>query len=164
GGFYTAVLKTRTHWNTVLGSVAGAVPPLIGWTAATGRLDAAGLVVAAVVFAWQPVHFWALALKYTDDYRRAGIKMLPVTHGAAVTRRPILVWTVGMVAASLLVHRLGMGGPVYLAVAAAGGALMLWTAVDTLREQGTRAAWRLFHWSNLYLGVLYLLMILDGGL
>ncbi|MFO7246155.1 MAG: heme o synthase [Thermaerobacter sp.] len=162
-GVYTALLKTRTHRNTELGAIAGAVPPLIGWTAVTGRLDLGALLVAGVVFAWQPVHFWALALKYTDDYRRAGIKMLPVTHGDRVTRRQILIWTVLMIAVSVALYPMGLGGVVYLAVAAAGGAVMLATAVQTLREEGTSAAWRLFHWSNLYLGVLYLLMIIDDG-
>lgn len=162
-GIYTALLKTRTHWNTVLGAFAGAVPPLIGWTAVTGRLDLGALAVAGVVFAWQPVHFWALALKYTDDYRSAGIKMLPVTHGAQATRRQILVWTVLLLASSLLVYTLRLGGAVYLVAAVAGGALMLWAALQNLRDDGTQAASRLFHGSNIYLGVLYLLMIFDGG-
>ena len=161
-GIYTVLLKTRTHWNTVLGAVAGAVPPLIGWTAVTGRLDAGALGVAAVVFAWQPVHFWALALRHAEDYRRAGIKMLPVTHGPAVTRRQILVWTLALFASSLLVHALGLAGWIYLAAAVAGGLAMLAAAVQNLRDEGTQAASRLFHASNLYLGVLYLLMILDG--
>src|SRR5690606_3438335 len=115
-----------------------------------------------VVFFWQPVHFWALALKYEDDYRAAGIKMLPVTHGAEATRRQILLWSLLLLVSSLVVYGLRLAGAVYLAAAALGGGLILALAVQNLRDRSMEAASRLFHGSNAYLGVLYLLMILDG--
>ena len=160
---YTALLKPRTHWNTVLGGLAGSVPPLIGWSAVTGGLNAQALAVTALVFAWQPVHFWALALLHTDDYRRAGIKMLPVTHGPAATRRQILLWTVLLLGASIAVYALDLAGYVYLAGALGFGAWLLVLAVRNLRDEGLATAARLFHTSNGYLALLYLLLILDSG-
>ena len=162
-GIYTALLKPRTHWNTVLGGIAGSVPPLIGWTAVTGGLDPVGLAVAGIVFLWQPVHFWALALGCRDDYARAGIKMLPVTHGPEATSRQILLYTLLLVAASVWLAWLGAAGPYYLAVALIYGAFLLLLAVQNLAAAGAdlRVAWRLFHGSNAYLALLFLLLVLD---
>lgn len=162
-GIYTAWLKPTTHWNTVLGSISGSIPPLIGWTAVTGSLNLEGLAIAALVFIWQPVHFWALAMMYADDYRRAGIKMLPVTHGFAVTRRHILKWSIFLVAASLSIYFLDLAGTFYLVTALGFGAYILVQSVKNLRDTGIREATKLFHASNLYLALLFVLLIIDCG-
>lgn len=161
-GIYTALLKGSTHWNTVLGSIAGAVPPIIGWVAATGTINLAGLAVAGLVFAWQPVHFWALALRYAEDYRRAGIKMLPVTHGNAKTRRHILLWTLILLATSISVYVLDVAGVYYVTAAAVCGAGLLALALRNLRDSGMRTATTLFHSSNAYLALLYVLLVVDA--
>lgn len=160
---YTALLKGTTHWNTVLGSISGAVPPLIGWAAAQGSINAVGWAIAGLVFVWQPVHFWALAMLYAEDYQRAGIKMLPVTHGFTVTRHHILRWTVYLVAVSLAIYFMGLTGPYYLVGAAGMGGVLLLLAFRNLRDHGLQEAARLFHTSNIYLGMLYLLLIIDCG-
>lgn len=162
-GIYTVILKGRTHWNTVLGSVSGAVPPLIGWAAATGGVDVKGLAVAGLVFIWQPVHFWSLAMLYAEDYRRAGIKMLPVTHGFTVTRWHILRWSIYMVVASVALYFLDLAGLIYLTAAVGLGTAMIMQAIRNLRDSGLREAGTLFHISNLYLALMYVLMIVDCG-
>lgn len=159
-GVYTA-LKARTAWNTVAGGVAGSVPPLIAWAAATGGLAGPGWIVAALVFLWQPVHFWALSLSHVEDYRRAGVRMLPVTHGEPATRRSIVTWAVLLVAATLAAYGLGLAGPVYLGGAALLGAGLLGLAWTNLAAPGPAAARRLFHASNAYLALLFLLLVLD---
>src|SRR5206468_5280527 len=114
---YTLWLKPRTPQNIVLGGAAGAVPPLVGWAAATGGLTLDALYPFAIVFLWTPPHFWALALLVKDDYQRSGIPMLPVAHGEAATRRQILLYSVALVAFTVLPYATGLFGGLYLAAA-----------------------------------------------
>ena len=114
---YTIWLKRSTVENIVIGGAAGAVPPLCGWAAVTGSLDAAPLIMFAIIFLWTPPHFWALAISYTDDYASAGVPMLPVTHGAREARRRSLVYAVVTVVVSLTLYLTGDVGLIYLALA-----------------------------------------------
>ena len=166
---YTAWLKPRTPQNIVIGGAAGAFPPAIGWAAATGSFDAMPLVLFAIVFLWTPPHFWALSLWARGDYARAGIPMLPVVAGAKETRRQILIYTVVLVAASLLPCLFGAGW-IYGAVAVALGGRFLWLAVRVLHdaqdgrgESLTRdaPAKALFAWSILYLFGLFAALLAD---
>ena len=119
---YTLWLKPRTPQNIVIGGAAGAVPPLVGWAAATGGLTLDALYPFAIVFLWTPPHFWALALLVKDDYARAGIPMLPVARGEAATRRQILAYSVALVAFTVLPFLTGLFGALYLAAALVLGA------------------------------------------
>ena len=157
---YTMWLKPRTPHNIVIGGAAGAFPPLIGWVAATGRVELLPLILFAIIFIWTPPHFWALALFVRGDYANAGVPMLPVTAGAAATRRQILLYSLALVAVSLLPVALGLLGLFYALVAAALGAMFLWLAVavarNTAAESGAMAPEkRLFKFSLLYLFVLF---------
>ncbi|MFS8544043.1 MAG: heme o synthase [Limnochordales bacterium] len=164
-GVYTVLLKRRTPLNTVIGGIAGSIPPLIGWAAATGRLDLAALVLFAVMVLWQPPHFYALTLFLLDDYRNAGYPMLPVVRGPEVASRHIAWYTTGMVLLSLTVYYpLGISGPFYLATALVAGGIYMalaWAAV--FRRTGTVQEWgkRLFRYSMLYLAVLFVAMVID---
>ncbi|MEM8826412.1 MAG: heme o synthase, partial [Pseudomonadota bacterium] len=157
---YTVWLKRRTPQNIVIGGAAGAFPPMIGWAAATGDVTALPLLMFAIIFLWTPPHFWALALFVESDYDRAGVPMLPVTHGLAETRRQVLVYTLPLLAASLAPWMLGLAGVIYGLVAAALGAVFLTLAVAVWRNRAETAAGmapekRLFAFSILYLFVLF---------
>jgi protoheme IX farnesyltransferase len=158
---YTLWLKRSTVENIVIGGAAGAVPPLCGWAAVTGGLDAAPLIMFAIVFLWTPPHFWALAIGYTNDYASAGVPMLPVTHGAVEARRRSLVYAVVTVATTLALYLTGDVGVVYLAVAIVSGACFLWLAWQQVRLGTTRAAMRLFHFSIYYLAIIFVAMVVD---
>lgn len=160
---YTAWLKGSTHWNTVLGSVAGSIPPLIGWTVGSGALTIGGLVIAGIVFLWQSPHFWALSLSYEEDYRNAGIKMLPVTHGQRVTKQHIMAYNVMFVAATAVAYALGLAGVVYLIVSMLLGGVLLVYSYRNLRAPDLAYARPVFHFSNLYLAAIFLLLIFDCG-
>src|SRR5215468_5892586 len=127
---YTAWLKRMTRQNIVIGGAAGALPPVIGWAAATGQVGLEPLTLFLVILLWTPPHFWALALNRTDDYARAGIPMLPVVAGRAATTRQILIYSGLLVLASALPLGLGFAGAIYGAVAAIGGALFLLLALQ----------------------------------
>ena len=159
---YTMWLKRWTVENIVIGGAAGAVPPLCGWAAVTGSLDAAPLIMFAIVFLWTPPHFWALAIGYTSDYAQAGVPMLPVTHGAAEARRRSFVYAVVTVLVSLSLYLTGAVGLIYLAAAAAFGLTFVWLAWRQLRLASTSAALRLFHYSTTYLAVIFAAMVVDG--
>lgn len=147
---YTAWLKRSTPQNIVIGGAAGAAPPLVGWAAVTGEVGWAAYAMFAIVFVWTPPHFWALALFRRDDYRAAGVPMLPVVRGEAGTRRRILLYAVGTVVVSLTLYwPLAALGALYLGAAAALGAGFLWLAVATRRDTGHRAARQLFAYSIL---------------
>jgi heme o synthase len=158
---YTLWLKPVTPQNIVIGGAAGALPPLVGWAAATGGLDVGALYLFGVVFLWTPPHFWALALLIKDDYARAGVPMLPVVRGEAATRRQILVYAIVLVAASLVPVAGGLFGPPYavgaLALGAAFTGLAGWLCVKPSR----RAALRVYLASLAYLALLFTLMALD---
>jgi protoheme IX farnesyltransferase len=158
---YTMWLKRWTVENIVIGGAAGAVPPLCGWAAVTGSLDAAPLLMFAIVFLWTPPHFWALAISYTNDYASAGVPMLPVTHGAIEARRRSFVYAVVTVGASLMLFLTGDLGVIYLGIAALSGATFLLLALRQIIEGTVRAAMNLFHFSISYLAILFGAMVVD---
>jgi protoheme IX farnesyltransferase len=162
---YTAWLKRSTRQNIVIGGVAGALPPLIGWAAAAGDVGLEPLALFLIIFLWTPPHFWALALNRTDDYSRAGVPMLPVVAGRAETTRQILIYSGLMVLASGLPWVLGFAGVIYGVVAAICGALILLLARHLNRsiEVDRRAAQRLFVFSIVYLFVLFTGLLIDHG-
>src|SRR6202051_5156521 len=162
---YTAWLKRATRQNIVIGGAAGALPPVIGWAAATGEVGLEPLTLFLIIFLWTPPHFWALALNRTDDYARAGVPMLPVVAGPAATTRQILIYSGLLVLASELPWVLGFAGAVYGAIAAICGALFLLLAYQLNRsiEVDRRAAHRLFVFSIFYLFVLFAALLIDHG-
>jgi heme o synthase len=158
---YTLWLKRTTAQNIVIGGAAGAVPPLVGWAAVTGRLDLPALLFFAIIFFWTPAHFWALALVRREDYEAAGVPMLPVVRGEAYTRRSILVYSLLLVGVSVLPVVLGTLGWLYLLIAVGLGG---WFVRQSWRLQLSRTnigAWRLFKFSNYYLALLYAVMVID---
>jgi heme o synthase len=162
---YTAWLKRATRQNIVIGGAAGALPPVIGWAAATGNVGLEPLTLFLIIFLWTPPHFWALALNRTDDYARAGVPMLPVVAGRAATTRQILIYSGLLTLASELPWALGFAGTMYGAIVAICGALFLVLAAQLSRSTGTdrRAAHRLFVFSISYLFVLFAALLVDHG-
>jgi heme o synthase len=154
---YTIALKRRTPQNIVIGGAAGALPPVIGWTAATGSIGVEPLVLFLIIFLWTPPHFWALSLNRADEYARAGVPMLPVVAGRAATTRQILIYSALLVPVSLLPWAIGFAGTIYGAVAAVCGALFVVLAWRLRRadEADRRAAHRLFALSIVYLFALF---------
>ncbi len=161
---YTRLLKRSTPQNIVIGGAAGAVPPLVGWAAATGSLTLPALVLFAVVFLWTPPHFWALALLIKRDYAAAGVPMLPVVRGEDETARQIVLYTAALVVFTLAPALWGMFGLVYLVSAAALGVAFLWLAWRLRRERTPARARLLFHYSLAYLALLFVAMALDAVL
>jgi protoheme IX farnesyltransferase len=159
---YTLGLKRRSTQNIVIGGAAGAVPVLVGWSAVTGRVGLPALVLFAIIFYWTPPHFWALSLRYKDDYAAAGVPMLPVVRGARETSTQILYYTVLLVAVTLLLFPAGRMGALYLAAAVALGAAFIWRALELRRDLTGRRAIRLFSFSNTYLALLFLAMAVDA--
>jgi heme o synthase len=159
---YTIGLKRRSTQNIVIGGAAGAVPVLVGWSAVTGRVDLPALVLFAIIFYWTPPHFWALSLRFQDDYAAAGVPMLPVVRGARETSTQILYYTVLLVAVTLLLYPAGRMGTVYLAAAVALGGAFIWRALELRRDLDGRRAIRLFSFSNQYLALLFLAMAVDA--
>lgn len=161
---YTYWAKRRTPWNTLIGGVAGGVPPLIGWAAATGTLDWPAFILFSVMVVWQPLHFFALSLLVADDYRRAGFPMVVAVQGEQATLRQIVVYSVMLVVLSLLLHLLGTAGTLYLSVALALGAVYVGAAVKAARRGPAEAKiwgrW-LLRYAFLYLTVLLLAAVLD---
>jgi heme o synthase len=153
---YTMWLKRLTPQNIVIGGAAGALPPVVAWAAVTGNVTLESMVLFAVIFMWTPPHFWALALFKAGDYERAGVPMLPVVAGAAETRRQILLYTLALVPTGMLPFFLGFAHLAYALVAAAGGAVMLWLALEIwLHPADDRPAKRMFGVSILYLFALF---------
>jgi protoheme IX farnesyltransferase len=158
---YTLWLKPLTPQNIVIGGAAGAVPPLVGWAAATGGLTLDALYPFAIVFLWTPPHFWALALLVKDDYARAGIPMLPVARGEAATRRQILAYSVVLVAFTVLPFLTGLFGALYLVAALLLGGCFIGLAVDLVLRPSRSAAVRLHLGSLAYLALLFCAMAAD---
>jgi len=163
---YTMILKRSSTQNIVIGGAAGALPPVIGWAAVTGRVDVPALLLFALVFYWTPPHFWALSLRIARDYAAAGVPMLPVVRGAAETTRQILLYTILLVLLSLLFFVVARMGLVYLAAAVVMGAAFLWQAARldrSVTDEGTTAgAIRLYRFSNTYLMVVFGAVALDA--
>jgi heme o synthase len=158
---YTIWLKPRSTQNIVIGGAAGAVPVLVGWAAVTGTLDAPAWILFAIVFCWTPPHFWALSLRYRDDYAAAGIPMLPVVSGIANAVRQIIVYSVLVVAVTLLLFRFEAMGIVYFAAAIGLGAAFVWQALALRRDPSPQRAMRLFSFSNTYLALLFAAIAVD---
>jgi protoheme IX farnesyltransferase len=158
---YTRWLKRTTPQNIVIGGAAGAVPPLVGWAAVTGNLTLPALWLFLIVFFWTPPHFWALALLIRRDYEAARIPMLPVVRGARETTRQIVLYSLVLVAVTVVPFFWGTLGLVYLGAALALGAAFLLLAVRLRRETTAKQASLLFHFSLLYLALLFAAMAVD---
>ena len=158
---YTAFLKRATPQNIVIGGIAGAIPPVLGWTAATGQLHAYAWLLCLIIFVWTPPHFWALAIFRRADYSRAQVPMLPVTHGVEYTRWHVLFYTVLLVLVTLLPYLTGMSGLFYLGGAVVLGAGFLYYAVRLLKPPDERFAMRVFGYSITYLMALFAFLLLD---
>jgi heme o synthase len=160
---YTMWLKRNTPQNIVIGGAAGALPPVIGWAAATGDIGLEPLVLFLIIFLWTPPHFWALSLNRTDEYARVGVPMLPVVAGRAATTGQILIYSVFLVPTSVLPWALGFAGPIYGVTAVISGAILIVLAFQLHRscEADRRAAHRLFAFSISYLFVLFAALLAD---
>jgi heme o synthase len=159
---YTRWLKRSTPQNIVIGGAAGAMPPLVGYAAVAGHLGWAALAMFAIVFLWTPPHFWALALMLQEHYAKARVPMLPVLRGERETTRQILVYTAAMIAATLVPVAFGVFGVVYGAAAVVLGAVFAWGSLELRRQATRRRAAALFHYSLLYLALLFVAMALDA--
>jgi len=158
---YTLVLKPLTPQNIVIGGASGAMPPLLGWAAVRGEVGAEALLMVLIIFLWTPPHFWSLALYRTEDYRRAGLPMLPVTHGSEFTRLQILLYTLILFAATLLPFVHGMSGWIYLGAALALGVWFIVLAWRLWRRYSDALARRTFRFSIWYLSLLFAALLLD---
>ncbi len=158
---YTVVLKPLTPQNIVIGGASGAMPPVLGWAAMTGEVGAEALILCLIIFLWTPPHFWALALYRVEDYRRAGLPMLPVTHGADFTKLQVLLYTVVLFAATLLPWVFRFSGPVYLAAAVVLGAMFIAYAFRLWRDYSDALARRTFRFSIWHLSLLFAALLLD---
>ena len=160
---YTRWLKRSTPQNIVIGGAAGAVPPLVGFASASGHLGWAALAMFAIVFLWTPPHFWALALMIREHYANASIPMLPVVRGDRETARQIALYAFALVAATLVPVAFGVFGLVYGVSAALLGALFALLAIQLWRDTSRRHSARLFHYSMLYLALLFVAMAIDAA-
>ena len=158
---YTMLLKRTTPLNIVIGGAAGAIPPLVGWAAVTGSIGGPALGLFAVIFLWTPPHFWSLALMTEIDYDKAKIPMLPNVSGIARTKLEIVIYSLILVAASLVLYPLGIMGPVYLAAATVLGGVFLFEAFKTYSQAGKIWPRRLFKFSLLYLALMCAMMVID---
>ena len=161
---YTVWLKRSTPQNIVIGGAAGAVPPLVGWTAVTGSLDPTALYLFAIVFYWTPPHFWALSLLMKDEYARVGVPMMPVVHGEVETRRQIVLYTCLLCVLTLLPVAFGFFGALYATAAVLLGGGFLTLALRLQRRADRRSALRTYLFSLLYLALLFCAMVADARL
>lgn len=158
---YTGFLKRATPQNIVIGGLAGAAPPLLGWVAVTGHISAEPLLLVLIIFAWTPPHFWALAIHRKEEYAKADIPMLPVTHGEHYTKVHILLYTCMMFAVTLLPYAIHMSGLLYLACAIVLGARFLHWAWVLYRDSQPHAAINTFKYSIWYLFLLFIALLVD---
>lgn len=158
---YTMFLKRATPQNIVIGGLAGAAPPLLGWTAVTGEIHGHALLLVLIIFAWTPPHFWALAIHRREEYARVGIPMLPVTHGVGFTALHILLYTILMVLITVLPFVTGMSDWLYLASALILGAIFLYWSIEIIRDKNKQAPMETFKYSITYLCVLFIAMLAD---
>jgi len=158
---YTVILKPATPQNIVIGGASGAMPPVLGWAAATGEVSLEASLLFLIIFAWTPPHFWSLALYRTEDYARAGLPMLPVTHGKAYTRLQVLLYTLILFAVSLLPFAVRMSGWLYFAAALALGIAFLTYAVRIYVAYSDALARRTFRFSITYLAALFAALLVD---
>jgi protoheme IX farnesyltransferase len=160
-GIYTVLLKRSTPQNVVIGGAAGAIPPLVGWAAVTNHLNLLAIYLFLIIFYWTPPHTWALMLMVTRDYERVRVPMLPVARGESETRRQIVLYSLLMVAITLIPFSLERMGVAYLIAALVLGGWFIYQALALLRDQSKRSARRLYHYSNAYLALLFLAMAID---
>lgn len=158
---YSMFLKRTTPQNIVLGGAAGAAPPVLGWTAVTGELHGEALLLFLIIFIWTPPHFWALAIKRVDDYAKAEIPMLPVTHGVAYTKLHVLLYTILLVIITIMPFVVLMSGTIYLAGAIALGAGFVFYSVKLYRSDGDQYAMKTFGYSIFYLSALFGFFLVD---
>ena len=160
---YTAWLKRATPQNIVIGGAAGAAPPVLGWAAVTGQVEAGALLLFLIVFVWTPPHFWALAIARKDEYAKVDIPMLPVTHGEAYTRLNILLYTILLLVVTVMPYLIGMSGLIYLVTAMVLGGRFLHYAIRLYRhrEQGPELPMQTFRFSISYLGYLFAALLID---
>jgi heme o synthase len=158
---YTVVLKPMTPQNIVIGGASGAMPPVLGWAAMRGEVGPEALMLCLIIFLWTPPHFWALALYRVEDYRKAGLPMLPVTHGNEFTRLQVLLYTFVLLAATLLPFVFGMSGAIYLVAALALGVGFIAYAWRLWRQYSDALARKTFRFSILHLSLLFAALLLD---
>ena len=158
---YTIVLKPATPQNIVIGGASGAMPPVLGWAAVTNQVAPEALLLFLIIFAWTPPHFWALALYRTADYAKAGLPMLPVTHGPEYTRLQIVLYTVVLVLVTMLPYVIRMSGIIYLVAALALGGVFLAYAIRLYRNYSDSLARATFRYSILYLTALFSALLID---
>ncbi len=158
---YTVVLKPLTPQNIVIGGASGAMPPVLGWAAVRGDVGPEALMLCLIIFLWTPPHFWALALYRAEDYRRAGLPMLPVTHGSEFTRLHVLLYTLVLFAATLLPFVAGMSGPIYLAAAIVLGVMFSGYAWRLWRHYSDALARKTFRFSIVHLSLLFAALLVD---
>jgi protoheme IX farnesyltransferase len=158
---YTGWLKRATPQNIVIGGIAGAAPPALGWTAITGELHPHALLLVLIIFVWTPPHFWALAIYRRDDYARAMVPMLPVTHGVEYTRWHVLFYTVLLLVVTVLPWLTGMSGLFYLGGALVLGGAFLYYAIRLMNPPNERFAMQVFNYSIIYLMALFAFLLLD---
>ncbi len=161
---YSVLLKKATVQNIVIGGGAGAIPPMVGWAAATGELTLAAWILFAIIFMWTPPHFWALAIVRMKDYEKAGVPMLPVVEGEEKTRRQILIYTIELIAVTMLLPIFNLAGTIYLVSAIVLGAFLFYAAWRVFRVGGNKVAWTMYRWSSMYLAFIFLALILDAVL
>ncbi|HKP65168.1 MAG TPA: heme o synthase [Casimicrobiaceae bacterium] len=158
---YTVLLKPATPQNIVIGGASGAMPPVLGWAAVTGDVPPEALLLFLIIFIWTPPHFWSLALFRRDEYKNAQLPMLPVTHGVRYTQLMIVLYTVALVAVTLMPYALDMSGLAYLVAAIALGAMFLSYAVRLYIDYSDRLARAMFRFSIVYLAALFSALLLD---
>ncbi|MDG1065312.1 MAG: heme o synthase [Luminiphilus sp.] len=161
---YTMFLKRATPQNIVIGGLAGAAPPLLGWTAVTGEIHGHALLLVLIIFAWTPPHFWALAIHRREEYASVGIPMLPVTHGVGFTALHILLYTIIMFLITLMPFATHMSGPIYLVGAVVLGVIFLYWSIEIMRGRNVNAPMKTFKYSITYLLVLFIIMLVDHWL
>jgi protoheme IX farnesyltransferase len=160
--FYSIWLKKATVQNIVIGGGAGAIPPMVGWAAATGELSLAAWLLFAIVFMWTPPHFWALAIVRKQDYEKAGVPMMPVVRGDRETRKQILIYTVELIVVSFLLPVFNLAGWIYILSAVILGGTLFFSAWRVWKVGGNKVAWRMYRWSSMYLAFIFLAIMLDA--
>lgn len=161
GIIYTMYLKRATPQNIVIGGLFGAAPPLFGWTAVTNSLDGGGLLLVLIIFAWTPPHFWALAIERREEYKKVDVPMLPVTHGVQYTKLHIVLYTIIMILVTVLPFLIGMSNVLYLVSALVLGGIFLYWSLVLLKGDNRQAPMKTFHYSIVYLGLLFLALLVD---
>ena len=158
---YTIILKPATPQNIVIGGLAGAMPPALGWAAIANDVPMQAWILVLIIFIWTPPHFWALALYRRDDYAKSGLPMLPITHGMQFTQFHVLLYTIALVGTTMLPFAVSMSGVIYLAAAAVLDVIFLWYAWQIYRRYTDQIARKTFAYSIIYLSLLFAALLVD---